>query len=79
MNVNLSDKAQEIIDRAIAKGRYRNADAYLECLVLQDFEDIKELEDMLRAGFASGPAVEITPDDIRRMADQPTKRRRTAS
>lgn len=82
IHVNLSEESRQFIEKQVAAGGYRTADAYVQQLIeaerLRNAQD--ELEELLLAGMRS-PRIELTPEEwesMRREADARVKAR-TAS
>jgi antitoxin ParD1/3/4 len=77
MSVTLTPQTEAEIRQLIDSGRYPDADAVVHTALraLKDQEEAKlaKLRELVRAGFASGPAVELTDelwDEIERRSEE---------
>lgn len=65
MTVQLSSRVEAKIEQLVASGRYANADEVIDeavrLLAEREHERFLHLQALVRAGFESGEAVELTP------------------
>jgi putative addiction module CopG family antidote len=81
MVVQLSPRVEAEIERLVASGQYANADEVIDeglrLLAERERARFLQLRDLVREGFESGDALELTPelmDEIEREAEEAAKR-----
>ena len=81
MTVQLSPRVEAQIERLIASGRYADAgdviDEAVRLLAEREHDRFLQLQVLVREGFESGEAVELTPelmDDLEREAEEAYQR-----
>ena len=81
MPVQLSPQIEAKIEQLVASGQYADAgeviDEAVRLLAERDHTRMLQLQAMVRAGFESGEAVELTPelmDEIERQAEEAFQR-----
>lgn len=64
MEITLPDSLRPFLDEQVAKGSYGNAGEYVQELITEarEREEESRLEELLLAGLASGPPIEVTEE-----------------